>query len=171
MALPSLDAWIELPEDERTRRMAAFNAYVGEGAELVSQISARLREQLKHLREVAVDDGGIYHGGSWTIGVSHPFIFDRRLIPERYLGVEVRAGARSPLPPEFEGQARPNGYVWSPPNFERFVDRCASEIGQRLGQPNMTREEMLHALIGRPFEEHVSICRRSVTEGVIPPFE
>jgi hypothetical protein len=170
MAIPSLDAWIELPDDERTRRMAASNPYVGEGAELVRQISGRLREQLKNLREVAIDDGGIYHGGSWTIRVTHPFIFDRRLIPERYLGVEIRAGARPPLPPEFEGQAA-NGYVWSPRNFERFVERCAGEIRQRLGRPSMTREEMLHALIGRPYEEHLSICRRWVTEGVIPPFE
>lgn len=35
----------------------------------------------------------------------------------------------------------------------------------------MTREEMLHAIVGRPFEEHVAQCRRAVKEGSIPPFE
>jgi len=171
MASASLDAWLELTEDERTSRVAAFNAYAGEGGELVKQIADRLREKLRHFRDVTVDGGGIYHGGSWAIGVSYPFVFDRRLIPERYLGVDVRGGAQMPLPPEFEGQTYPNGYVWSPPNFERFVDRCADEIRQRLGQPNMTREEMLHALIGCPFAEHLSNCRRWVKEGVVPPFE
>jgi hypothetical protein len=69
MATPSLNDWLELSPDERIRRMAAFNAYAGEGGELVG------------------------------------------------------------------------------------------------------REEMLHALVGRPFAEHLSNCRRWVEEGVIPPFE
>lgn len=167
----SLNAWLELSEDERTSRMARFNPYAGDGGELVAQIAERLRHNLNHLRDVIVDGGGIYHGGSWVIGVSHPFVFDRRLIPARYLGVDVRGRARMPLPPEFEGQTHPTGYVWSPPNFERFVDRCADDIREQLGQSDMTREEMLHALIGCPFADHLSNCRRWVKEGVIPPFE
>lgn len=54
-------------------------------------------------------------------------------LPQRYLAIEVRASIRPPLPPEFQGQEYPHGYVWSPPNYERFVDRCAMEIRQRLG--------------------------------------
>jgi hypothetical protein len=65
----------------------------------------------------------------------------------------------------------PDGYAWSPPNFERFVDRCANEIRQRLSNPTMSRAEMLHALIGTPFEEFVAHCRESVKKGFIPPFE
>lgn len=171
MAAPSLSEWIALSEDERIRRLAAFNAYAGEGEELVKRITDRFREEFGRLPDVTIDGPGIYHGGSWTIGVTHPFIFDRRFLPERYLGVDVRAGVTPPFPPEFEGQTYPSGYVWSPPNFERFVDRCAAEIRVRLGDPNMTRETMLHALIGRPFEEHLSNCRRWVKEGVIPAFE
>jgi len=170
MATPSLSEWLALSEDERARRLAAFDAYAGEGEDLLEQIADRFREEFGRLPDVAIDGPGIYHGGSWVIGVTHPFIFDRRLLPARYLGVEVRAGPRLPLPPEFEGQTYP-AYVWSPPNFERFVDRCAAEIRVRLGDPNMTREAMLHALIGRPFDEHLSNCRRWVKEGVIPAFE
>ena len=163
--------WLGLAEENRVRHVARLNAYAGEGAQLIRQIADRFRDEFGHLPGLTMTGHGVYHGGSWVIGASHPFVFDRRWLPNRYLGVEVRASIRPPLPPEFEGQEYPHGYVWSPPNYERFVDRCADEIRQRLGNPEMTRAQMLHALVGRPFEEHVSDCRRWVTEGAIPPFE
>ena len=117
------------------------------------------------------EEPGIYHGGEWVIDVRYPFIFDRRTLPEHHLGVRLHKLSQPPLPPEFANQHYPDGYVWSPPNFERFVDRCANEIRQRLGKPTMSRAEMLHALVGTPFEEFVARCREWVKKGSIPPFE
>jgi hypothetical protein len=118
-----------------------------------------------------VDGAGSPHGGGWEIDVTHDVIFDRRWIPGHYLGFSVHSRVQGPLPPEFANQDRPHGYAWSPPNFERFVDRCSNEIRQRLGNPTMSRNEMLDALVGRPFEEFVALCRESVKKGFIPPFE
>jgi len=171
MEMPSLTEWIELPDDERVRRVAKLNPYAGEGEELIRQIADRFRGEFGHLPGLDISGHGIYHGGSWVIGASHPLVFDRRRLPSRYLGVDVRASIQLPLPPEFQGHEYPHGYVWSPPNYERFVDRCADEIRERLGDPDMTREQMLHVIVGRPFDEHVSECRRWVKEGAIPPFE
>jgi hypothetical protein len=80
-------------------------------------------------------------------------IFDRPWLPHRYLGVAIRPGPRLPLPEEFSGQHHPTGYAWSPPNFEQFADRCGNEIRERLGNPSMSRDEMLHALVRMPFEK------------------
>jgi hypothetical protein len=170
MSEPLLTDWTMLDEEERVQRVAKFNPYTGEGEDLIRQIVVRFRDEFGHLPGLEIDHG-IYHGGDWVIGVSRPFIFDRRLLPNTYLGVGVRTTARPPLPQEFQGQKYPQGYVWSPPNYERFVDRCANEIRERLGNPTMTRTEMLNALVGRPFEEHLAACRRWVKEGKIPPFE
>lgn len=99
---------------------------------------------------------GVNHGGIWAIATSAPLIFDRRGLPSYYLGVHVKWNIASPLPTEFQ-----NGYAWAPEHYERFVNRCAQEIRETLAKPDMTREEMLHALIGHPFEEHVPRCQRA----------
>jgi len=44
MATPSLSEWLALSEDERARRLAAFDAYAGEGEDLLEQIADRFRE-------------------------------------------------------------------------------------------------------------------------------
>jgi hypothetical protein len=95
----------------------------------------------------------------------------RRKLPGKYLAIIVHASLRIPLPAEFESQRFPDAYVWAPPNVEKFVDRCADEIREKVGDPHMTRAETLHALIGRPFEEHLAHCRQSVREEWLPPFE
>ena len=100
------------------------------------------------------------------IGAVHPVIFDRRILPPTYLGMVVHGSTKHPLPVEFK-----SGYSWSPRNFSRFVDRCGDEVRRELGNPNMSREDMLHALIGEPYEEFVARCREWVAEGRIPPFE
>src|SRR6187551_654533 len=162
MAVPTIDEWLCLSESERERVVDQLNGYDGEGDELIRQIANRFRQEFGHLPGISIDGPGIPHGGGWAIGVTHDVIFDRRWLPRRYLGVHVRPGIRLPLPKEFANQQYPTGYAWSPPNFERFVDRCADEIRRRLGSPNMSRDEMLHALVGMPFEKFVAHCRESV---------
>jgi len=106
MALPTLSGWMELSDDERARVLSSLNAYAGEGDTLIKQIADRFRDEFGHLDGLDVGGHGIYHGGSWVIAASHPFVFDRRALPGRYLGVEVRASVRPPLPAEFQNQER-----------------------------------------------------------------
>jgi hypothetical protein len=171
MGVPTFDQWLRLSEKERAHEVARLNGYDGVGAALIEHIAERFREEFGHLPGIQIDGPGIPQGGGWVIAVTHDFIFDRRWLPSYYLGVPVKASCRPPLPAEFANQQYPAGYVWTPPNFERFVDRCAHEIRERLGSPNMSREEMLHALIGMPFDKFVAQCRAWVSQGTIPPFE
>jgi hypothetical protein len=171
MDMPGIQEWLELSEPERSRRLASLNAYAAEDEALLKEIADRFRHEYAHLRGVQITGLGVYHGGSWVIGVSHPFVFDRRLLPQYYLGVPVKTGVSMPLPEEFQGQEFPHAYVWAPKNFERFVDRCADQVRREFGRPDMTREEMLHALIGVPFEKHVADCQRWAEQGVIPRSE
>jgi hypothetical protein len=108
------------------------------------------------LRGLQIGGLGANHGGTWAIDATAPLIFDRRGLQPYYLGVHVKWNIASPLPPEFQW-----GYPWEPANYARFVERCADEIRNALEKPNMMRDEMLHALIGRPFEEHVANCRQA----------
>src|SRR6478609_2212131 len=142
---PSLAAWIALSDRERAQIQSGWNTYGGEGAELVARICSDFREKYGHLPGVEVFGPGIYHGGSWVIGVRHPFVFDRRLLPAYHLGIDVRTSAGSDLPPEFQEGIRKHSYVWAPPHYEQFVDRCSDEIRAKLGRSDMSRDEMLKA--------------------------
>lgn len=52
MAEPTLTEWMQLSSDERARRLAALNAYAGEGGALVRQIVERFRDEFGHLPEL-----------------------------------------------------------------------------------------------------------------------
>jgi hypothetical protein len=166
MTLPSISGWLMLSEQERVQRVSALNPYAGEGSDLLEVVVDRFRKEFGHLKGLQINGPGVYHGGTWVIGALHPLVFDNRLLPPTYLGMTVHKSVVQPLPPEFQ-----SGYAWSPRNFSRFVDRCGDEVRRELGNANMTREEMLHALIGEPYDEFVARCRVWVAEGKIPPFE
>jgi hypothetical protein len=169
--VPDLESWKRLTPQEQHARLADYSERE-EARSLLKSIVDDFRDAYGHIEGLVVSkDPGSYHGGEWVIDVTHPFIFDRRSLPGYHLGVRLHRGSQPPLPPEFANQHYPDGYAWSPPNFERFVDRCADEIRQKLGKPQMSRAEMLHALVGTPFEEFVSHCREWVKKGSIPPFE
>ena len=170
MREPTLAEWLNLSSADRRKRLDSLNPYGGEGFTLIKAISDRFRDEFGHLPGLVIDGPGVYHGGDWVISSSRPFVFDRRKLPEHYLGIMVHTSVRNPLPLEFS-KGYPEAYVWAPPNFAKFVDRCANEIREQLGDPNMSREDMLHALIGVPFEEHLAHCRQSVREGRMPAFE
>jgi hypothetical protein len=128
----------------------------------------RFQAAYGQIKGVTIDGPGIYHCGEWIIYLTHPFIFDRRTLPEYYLGIRILSGRALPLPPEFEGQRLPRAYVWAPNNFERFVDRCGGEVRSQLRRPAMTREEMLDALLGHSFEEFRRRYHDAVRKGILP---
>lgn len=112
-----------------------------------------------------------------VISVSHPFIFDNRLLPKEFKGIDVRAGVNeTDLPIEFQiDDKSPRWYTkeyrWAPERYEIFVDRCFDEIREKLGSPNMTRNEMLDALCFGNFEEHKNKCIAREKEGKIPAWK
>ncbi len=110
-----------------------------------------------------------------VIDVSRPLIFDNRLLPKSFEGLDVKAIIHGDLPNEFKiDRTRPDWqkkeYIWAPERFEHFVDRCATEIKKQLGNANMTREEMLSALCFGDYEAHKKKTELLVSEGKIPSY-
>jgi hypothetical protein len=84
------------------------------------------------------------------IDLQIPFVFDRRKIPKSFQGFEVRYNIRSStFPPEFNVDEEEQVTVEEanhPKRYVLFVKRCADEIREKLGDPKMSKEEMLDAL-------------------------
>jgi hypothetical protein len=105
------------------------------------------------------------------VELERAFIVDMRRIPSAHLSVPVhRAVAMAEVPTEFQVGADRSAYRWAPPRYEAYVDRAANDIRSRLGDPDMTREEMLHALIGIPFDEFVALTEEAIRKGFIKDY-
>lgn len=110
-----------------------------------------------------------------VIDVSRPLVFDNRLLPKSFEGLEVKAIIHGDLPTEFTiDRTQPDWqkkeYIWAPERFEQFVDRCAPEIKKTLGNVNMTRDEMLSALCFGDFQAHKEKTQQMVAEGKVPAY-
>jgi hypothetical protein len=111
-----------------------------------------------------------------AIKISRPFIFDNRLVPKRYEGVQVKSQIQGDLPEEFTfDRSNPDwakqNYIWAPERFEKFVDRCGEEIKIKLENPTMNRKEMLDALCFGDFEEHKLKSMQLIKEGKLPAYK
>lgn len=86
--------------------------------------------------------------GSVYFIVTHPFIFDNRLIPKEYNGLEViNAILSSTLPKVFNPEKElPLWEVESPHNYVRFVDDNISLIRKELRNTSMSKLEALNAI-------------------------
>lgn len=159
---------------QRPETVLSWKSYSGEGEEYVRQVFERFKKEFGDLPGIHKLSYSSHHG-SWAIDISHPFIFDRRRVPvgSFYLGVSVRGGTpQSEMPEEFQADHSNGEYTWAYQRYERFVDRCADQIRQELGDPNMTREEMLDALVpGGNFEAWKSQCGAWEKEGRIPLYK
>jgi hypothetical protein len=110
-----------------------------------------------------------------VIDVSRPLVFDNRLLPKSFEGLDVKAIIHGDLPNEFViDRTRPDWqkkeYIWAPERFEHFVDRCATEIKKQLGNVNMSREDMLSALCFGDYEAHKKKTEQLVSEGKLPNY-
>jgi len=107
-----------------------------------------------------------------VIVVTRPFVFDSRLLPKVFEGLEIKAKIQGDLPPEFKISPDKKGkeYIWSPDRFEKFVNRCENDLKKNLGNESMTKKEILDALAFGNFEEHKKKCLQLMKEGKIPPF-
>jgi hypothetical protein len=110
-----------------------------------------------------------------VIDVSRPLIFDNRLLPKSFEGLDVKAIIHGDLPTEFMiDRTKPDWqktqYIWAPERFEHFVDRCSTEIKKQLGNQNMSRDEMLSALCFGDYVAHKEKTDQLVKEGKIPRY-
>ena len=110
-----------------------------------------------------------------VIEVTRPFMFDSRLIPRRFEGMDVRSKILGDLPDEFiinradEGWQK-RDFVWAPERFEKYVDHCPEVIKEQLKNPDMTRDDMLSALCFGNFEQHKVKIEKLIQEGKIPAY-
>lgn len=110
-----------------------------------------------------------------VIDISRPLVFDNRLLPKTFEGLDVKSIIHGELPVEFKiDRTTPDWhkkeYIWAPERFEHFVDRCGTEIKKQLGNPSMTREDMLSALCFGDYSAHKSKTMELIKEGKIPAY-
>ena len=108
-----------------------------------------------------------------VIMISKPFLFDNRLLPKTYEGLDIKSKIEGGLPEEFkiEKEVVKKDYLWAPIKFEKFVDRCSEDIKKQFNNPNMSRAEMLDALAFGNFEDHKKKTLTLMQEGKIPTFK
>lgn len=108
-----------------------------------------------------------------VIMISKPFLFDNRLLPKTYEGLDIKSKIEGGLPEEFkiEKEVIKKDYLWAPMKFEKFVDRCSEDIKKQFNNPNMSRAEMLDALAFGNFEDHKKKTLTLMQEGKIPTFK
>ncbi len=112
-----------------------------------------------------------------VIKISRPLIFDNRLIPKRFEGLDVKTNIKlnADMPIEFSvDRTLPDWhktqYIWAPERFEKYVTRCEKEIKAELNGPLMTKMEVLDAICFGNFEEHKQKSLQLVKEGKLPAY-
>ena len=168
----SFTKWLKLSNLERAEIMSKWNVYEGDGEEIVLNVIREFKKKYGIIEKVKIHDhGGIYHGGVWVISVEYPFVFDKRKIPNEYLGISVHTMHNGELPKEFQIKCNKKEYVWSPERYVYFVNRYENEIRNKLQEPHITKYDILCALSGSDFNEFVEQCRKWANEGIIPDFK
>jgi hypothetical protein len=94
----------------------------------------------------------------YQLSLNVPLIFDHRKIPKNYNGFKVVvsvSGFESYPEWEFGNMVCDNyeGHM-DPQRYINFVNRCASEIREKLNAPEMTAEEMLDAICFGDFRKY-----------------
>lgn len=112
-----------------------------------------------------------------VIKISRPLIFDNRLLPKRFEGLDVKTNIKlsTEMPEEFiVDRSQPDWhkkqYIWAPERFEKYVDRCEEEIKVQLNTPQLTKSELLDALCFGNYEEHKEKSSRLIKEGKLPAY-
>ena len=153
--LPTIESFKELPEEQQKEIVEKWNPYdLNDGHPLSGQIGQEFKKKYGHLRGLEIHGISNCHGGL-VIGVSRPLIFDRRLLPDYFLGFPVYETVKD-MPEDFAIYKK---YIWAPENYEHYVDLHADEIKKELGKPDMSRKEMLSVLCGMDFDKWIEQCR------------
>jgi len=170
--VPEWSNWLKMTENERVECQHTWNAYKGEGQDIIEKVLSKFKEEYGNIPRLEILGKGIYHGGTWVISVKYPFIFDKRKIPKSFLGVDIRGGTpNGDLPEEFQICNTKKEYVWAPERYEKFVDKYMEKIKRELGSLNIDRLEILSALCGQDFNEHIQQCKEWESKGIIPSYQ
>lgn len=129
----------------------------------LENIKKRFLKQYDYLKKYGMKFMGLYTNSGkyeYQISVTHPFIFDNRILPKQFEGVEISSSITENFPQEFDvdetDELIPIEVYYDPAKYIRFVDRCFDEIRIKLGNPEMTKEKMLDALSWTGnFSEHI----------------
>lgn len=108
----------------------------------------------------------IYNPPKLDITIKHPFIFDNRLIPKSFNGIEVRNVTVGSYPKEFPSEncgGMTYEEMYAPENYEDFVDKNLNLINKKLKKSNLTKADILDALTGN-FSKHKQYCKKSRNE-------
>lgn len=133
-------------------------------------ILKRFEERYGYLKKMGVTFEGIQMidpiKRKQAIVLTRPFLFDCRLLPKKYEGVEIKVRIQGNLPDEFKVK-RTGDYPFSPENFEKYVEKNIEFLRNHFGKPEMTRAELLDALAFGNFEEHKKNVQNILKEKLI----
>ncbi len=112
-----------------------------------------------------------------VIKISRPLVFDNRLLPKRFEGLDIKTNIKlnDDMPKEFKVDRSKadwfkTQYIWAPERFEKFVNRCEKEIKEQLNAPELSKVELLDALCFGNFEEHKTKSKQLIKEGKLPAY-
>lgn len=112
-----------------------------------------------------------------VIKVSRPLVFDNRLLPKRFEGLDVKTNIKlsTDMPKEFTvDRSQPDWhkkqYIWAPERFVKYVERCENELKTQLESPQISKTELLDALCFGNFEEHKQKSNQLIKEGKLPAY-
>lgn len=88
-----------------------------------------------------------------AIVLTRPFLFDCRLLPKKYEGIEIKVRIQGGLPEEFKVTSA-NDYAFAPEKFEKYVTNHLEFLRSYFEKPEATKEELLDMLAFGNFEEH-----------------
>jgi hypothetical protein len=159
---PSFEEWVSITDKERDEIQSSWKIPDGDGREIANKVVEKFKKDYGNIPHLKMN---VFLGSpdsiAWFIIVNHPFIFDHKKIPKKYLGFEIQGSTLlDDLPVEFQVKDTTQEYIWAPWRFEKFVDRCIDSIRQELGNHNMSRDEILDALCFGDFQAHVSRCKK-----------
>ncbi len=131
------------------------------------------RSQYRHLEKHGLKINGIVNliANDYVLSVSIPFLFDHRLLPNKFRDLDLRINIiESEIPEEFRNINMAEGYIWAYQRYEKYVDNNSDIICRTLGK-QMSRDEMLDALCAGDFKAHKERCIKWEDEGKIPQWQ
>jgi hypothetical protein len=166
---PKWSDWLKMTEEERKKCIYSWNVYNEEGKDVVEMVIEKFQEEYGNIPHLRILGKGILHGGVWVINVQFPFIFDKRKIPNSFLGIDINISiTNDSLPDEFKVNDPRKEYIWAPDRYEKYVDKNIEIIRQELGNSNMDKTDILSALCGQDFNDYVRMCEEWERKGIIP---
>jgi hypothetical protein len=120
-------------------------------------ILKRFEERYGYLKKMGITFEGIQMidpvKKKQAIVLTRPFLFDCRLLPKKYDGIEIRVRIKGELPKEFKVTSS-NDYVFAPEKFEKYVENNLEFLRNHFNKPEATKAELLDMLAFGDFEEH-----------------